>query len=831
MQKFIVTGMSCAACSARVEQAVQALPNVTSCAVNLLTKSMAVEGSASAKAIIDAVVAAGYGASQAGAKSTAQDPSEAAAEEIHALRTRLIASLIIGIPLLYLGMGHMLLGLPLPQALAQSTLAQGIVQMLLAGIVMVINQRFFTNGIKGLLHNAPNMDTLVCLGSGASFFWSVVVLLDLAMHGGGQADFYFESAGMIVALITVGKLLEAQSKGKTTDALKNLAKLSPKHATLVRGTQEIDVPIEEVMVGDIFLVKPGAQIPVDGLVLEGESSVNQAALTGESIPVDRKAGDRVFAATTNIQGFLRCQATHVGEDTSLAQIIQLVSDANATKAPIAKLADKISGIFVPLVLCLASITILLWILAGADLAFALARGIAVLVISCPCALGLATPVAIMVGSGLGAKHGILFKTAEALENTGKTAIVALDKTGTITTGTPAVTDVVPSEASDRTSLLTVLLALESQSEHPIASAIVAYAKAHNIERQPVTHFAATIGQGVTAKSTDETWAAGNLAFIETHAQISDALRSQAAQVSREGKTPIFCAKGSQILGFVAIADTLKADSKEAIADLKSMGIRVVMLTGDAKTTAKAIGDRAGVDGTVAGILPQQKDQYIQSFKTLGATAMVGDGINDAPALTRADTGIAIGAGTDVALDAADVVLLKNSLSDVAFAIRLSRATRSTIRQNLFWAFFYNSVGIPIAAGLLYPVFGITLSPILGALAMSLSSFCVVTNALRLNTISPKSPQKPIPNPVPIEAIERVVPKVLPQRILRIEGMMCPHCEKRVANLLLAHPEVVDAKVSHTSGTATLTLSAPLPNDVLQAEIAEAGYTLCESKEV
>ena len=852
MEQYNVTGMSCAACSARVEKAVKKVPGVTSCSVSLLTNSMGVEGTASPAAILSAVQEAGYGASPKNA--SASKPSDASADldaladhETPKLKRRLIASLGFLLVLMYFSMGHMMWGWPLPHWFDGNHVAMGLVQLLLAGIVMVINQKFFINGFKGLIHGAPNMDTLVALGSMASFVWSTYALFamtraqvdgsdELVMHY--MMEFYFESAAMILTLITVGKMLEARSKGKTTDALKSLMKLAPKTATLVRDGAEVTVAIADVQKGDIFVVRPGENIPVDGVVLEGTSAVNESALTGESIPVDKAVGDKVSAATTNQSGFLRCEATRVGEDTTLAQIIKMVSDAAATKAPIAKIADTVSGFFVPAVISIAVVTTIVWLLLGHELGYALARGISVLVISCPCALGLATPVAIMVGNGLGAKNGILFKTAASLEAAGRTQIVALDKTGTITEGAPRVTDLLPAEGVTETELLTLAAALESRSEHPLAKAVLADAEAKAITPPEVTDFAALPGNGLAAKLDGMDIYAGNAAFIQTRLTLPAALAQQAEKLAAEGKTPLFFGGAGRLLGVIAVADTIKEDSPEAIRQLQNMGIRVVMLTGDNQRTADAIGRQAGVDEVIAGVLPDGKEAVIRQLQASGKVAMVGDGINDAPALTRADTGIAIGAGTDVAIDAADVVLMNSKLSDVPAAIRLSRATLRNIHENLFWAFIYNIIGIPLAAGLFIP-FGLTLNPMFGAAAMSLSSFCVVSNALRLNLFDLHSTRhdhktaSPAAAPVQsaaennkksdAEASEVKTEDNPMKKTLKVEGMMCGHCEARVKKALEALPEVDEAVVSHEAGTAIVTLNAEVADDVLKNAVEAQDY--------
>lgn len=853
MEQYNVTGMSCAACSARVEKAVKKVPGVTSCSVSLLTNSMGVEGTASPAAILSAVQEAGYGASPKNASASktsdaSTDLDALADHETPKLKRRLIASLGFLLVLMYFSMGHMMWGWPLPHWFDGNHVAMGLVQLLLAGIVMVINQKFFINGFKGLIHGAPNMDTLVALGSMASFVWSTYALFamtraqvdgndELVMHY--MMEFYFESAAMILTLITVGKMLEARSKGKTTDALKSLMKLAPKTATLVRDGAEVTVAIADVQKGDVFVVRPGENIPVDGVVLEGTSAVNESALTGESIPVDKAVGDKVSAATTNQSGFLRCEATRVGEDTTLAQIIKMVSDAAATKAPIAKIADTVSGFFVPAVISIAVVTTIVWLLLlGHELGYALARGISVLVISCPCALGLATPVAIMVGNGLGAKNGILFKTAASLEAAGRTQIVALDKTGTITEGAPRVTDLLPAEGVTETELLTLAAALESRSEHPLAKAVLADAEAKAITPPEVTDFAALPGNGLAAKLDGMDIYAGNAAFIQTKLTLPAALAQQAEKLAAEGKTPLFFGGAGRLLGVIAVADTIKEDSPEAIRQLQNMGIRVVMLTGDNQRTADAIGRQAGVDEVIAGVLPDGKEAVIRQLQASGKVTMVGDGINDAPALTRADTGIAIGAGTDVAIDAADVVLMNSKLSDVPAAIRLSRATLRNIHENLFWAFIYNIIGIPLAAGLFIP-FGLTLNPMFGAAAMSLSSFCVVSNALRLNLFDLHSTRHDhktaSPAAAPVQSAaennkksDAEAPEVKTEdhtmkKTLKVEGMMCGHCEARVKKALEALPEVDEAVVSHEAGTAIVTLNAEVADDVLKNAVEAQDY--------
>ena len=850
MEQYTVTGMSCAACSARVEKAVKAVPGVTSCSVSLLTNSMGVEGTASASAIVKAVQEAGYGASpKAAAAETSSAELDALADhETPRLKKRLMASLVFLAVLMYFSMGHMMWGWPLPHWFDGNHVAMGLVQLLLAGIVMVINQKFFISGFKGLLHRAPNMDTLVALGSSASFLWSTYALFAMtrAQVDGNDAlvmhymmELYFESAAMILTLITVGKMLEARSKGKTTDALKSLMKLAPQTATLLQEGAEVTVPIAQVKKGDLFVVRPGENIPVDGLVLEGSSAVNESALTGESIPVDKAAGDKVSAATTNQSGFLKCEATRVGEDTTLAQIIRMVSDAAATKAPIAKIADTVSGFFVPAVISISVLTTLVWLLLGREFGYALARGISVLVISCPCALGLATPVAIMVGNGLGARNGILFKTAASLEAAGRTQIVALDKTGTITSGEPRVTDILPAEGVSESELLTLAASLEQKSEHPLAKAVLAYAETETIACPDVTDFAALPGNGLSARLDGMEIYGGNAEFIATKASVPAELQAEAARLAAEGKTPLFFGGAGRLMGVIAVADTLKEDSPRAIRELQNMGIRVVMLTGDNQRTADAIGRQAGVDEVIAGVLPDGKEAVIRRLQKSGKVAMVGDGINDAPALTRADTGIAIGAGTDVAIDAADVVLMNSRLSDVPAAIRLSRATLRNIHENLFWAFIYNIIGIPLAAGVFIP-FGLTLNPMFGAAAMSLSSFCVVSNALRLNLFDlhstkhdrkPKSAALPAAPVQPAAAENTAEPVSAPvvkednamKKTLHVEGMMCGHCEARVKKALEALPAVDEAVVSHEAGTAIVTLNAEVSDADLKKAVEDQDY--------
>ena len=854
MKQYTVTGMSCAACSARVEKAVSKVDGVTSCSVSLLTNSMGVEGSATDAQIVEAVEQAGYGASPKGtATESENDKANNSLEQLKAaqdalvdretpkLRNRLIASLIFLVVLMYFSMGHMMWGWPLPEFFNGNHVAMGLLQLLLTVAVMVINQKFFISGFKGLIHGAPNMDTLVALGSAASFGYSVYALFAMtAAQVNGDMDavmsymheFYFESAAMILALITVGKMLEAHSKGKTTDALKSLMQLAPKTATVVRDGVEQEISVDAVKKGDIFVVRPGENIPVDGEIIDGTTAVNESALTGESIPVDKQPKDAVSAATVNQSGFIKCRATRVGEDTTLSQIIQMVSDAAATKAPIAKIADRVSGVFVPAVITIAIITIIAWLIAGETVGFALARGISVLVISCPCALGLATPVAIMVGNGKGAKSGILFKTAASLEATGRTQIVALDKTGTITSGEPKVTDIVPDETffeetgNHAGKLLAIAASVEAKSEHPLAKAIMERAKTDEIAVAEVTDFSAVVGNGLTAILAGKMIKAGNLAFVSKFVKVSDDMRAKAVEFSKEGKTPLFFAADDRLCGIIAVADTIKEDSPEAVRQLKNMGIRVVMLTGDNEQTANAIGKQAGVDEVIAGVLPDGKEAVIRKLKKQGRVAMVGDGINDAPALTRADMGIAIGAGSDVAIDAADVVLMKSRLIDVPAAVRLSRATLTNIHENLFWAFFYNVIGIPLAAGLWYPLLGWKLNPMFGAAAMSLSSFCVVTNALRLNlcrVYDPKHDRKATSDRKnktnkPSESEEKSMTKTM-----NIEGMMCGHCEARVKKALEALDAVSEAAVSHESGTAVVTLSSDISDEKLKETVEAEDY--------
>lgn len=848
MEQYTVTGMSCAACSTRVEKAVSKVPGVTSCSVSLLTNSMGVEGTASADSIVAAVTEAGYGASLKGAeaesRSASADEDALKDRETPVLKRRLIISIGFLAVLMYFSMGHMMWGWPLPSWFEGNHVAMGLVQMILAGIIMVINQKFFVNGFKSLWHRSPNMDTLVALGSMASYVWSVFALFlmtDAEVHGDMAGvmkymdEFYFESAAMILTLITVGKMLEARSKGKTTDALKSLMKLAPKTAVLVQNGEEVTVPVEQVKKGDIFVVRPGENIPVDGIVLEGASAVNEAALTGESIPVDKTEGDLVSAATMNQSGYIRCEASRVGKDTTLSQIIRMVSDAAATKAPIAKIADKVSGVFVPVVITIACITTVVWLLLGREFAYALARGISVLVISCPCALGLATPVAIMVGNGLGAKNGILFKTAVSLEETGKMQIVALDKTGTITEGEPVVTDLIPVEGISETELLTVAYALEQKSEHPLAKAVIKRGQERSVDKLEVQDFTALPGNGLSAVLDGQRIVGGSMTFIKEKSGLSEAMQEICNRLAQEGKTPLLFTLDDKLIGVIAVADIIKKDSREAIRQLKNMGIHVVMLTGDNERTARAIGAEAGVDEVIAGVLPDGKESVIRKLKEQGKTAMVGDGINDAPALTRADMGIAIGAGADVAIDAADVVLMKSSLRDVAAAIRLSRATLRNIHENLFWAFIYNIIGIPLAAGA-WVHFGLTLNPMFGAAAMSLSSFCVVSNALRLNfcRLHDASRDKKIKSAIIKDTImntdsqeesemESGKEGTTMTKTMKIEGMMCGHCEARVKKVLEALAEVDSAEVSHEAGTAVVTLNSDVQDEVLKKTVEDQDY--------
>lgn len=845
MEQYQVTGMSCAACSARVEKAVSHVPGVTSCSVSLLTNSMGVEGSASPQDIIKAVEEAGYGASLKGAdsqQSSASQAAEALADhETPILKKRLIASVGFLLVLMYFSMGHMMWGWPVPQWFEHNHVAMGLLQLLLAGIVMVINQKFFISGFKSLWHRSPNMDTLVALGSMASFVWSVYVLFamtgaqvsgDMAAVENYMMDFYFESAAMILTLITVGKMLEARSRGKTTDALKSLMKLAPKTAVVIRSGQETTIPVEQVHKGDIFVVRPGENIPVDGVVLEGTSAVNESALTGESIPVDKAAGDMVSAATVNQSGFIRCEASRVGEDTTLSQIIKMVSDAAATKAPIAKIADRVSGIFVPAVITIAVITTIVWLLTGQTFGYALARGISVLVISCPCALGLATPVAIMVGNGMGAKNGILFKTAVSLEETGKVQIVALDKTGTITSGQPEVTDILPAEGFSEEQLLTLAFSLEQKSEHPLAKAVLKKAEERKLHAYEISDFQALPGNGLSGIMNSQTLMGGSMKFISSRVSVPDSLKQQAEHLAEQGKTPLLFASDNKLAGIIAVADVIKEDSPQAVKELQNMGIQVVMLTGDNEKTARAIGKQAGVDEVIAGVLPDGKESVIRSLKEQGKVAMVGDGINDAPALTRADIGIAIGAGTDIAIDAADIVLMKSRLSDVPAAIRLSRATLRNIHENLFWAFFYNVIGIPLAAGVWIPIFGWTLNPMFGAAAMSLSSFCVVTNALRLNLfkVHDASRDKKIKQAVSIlpekdynESNKEKETTSMVKITVNVEGMMCPHCEAHVNEAIKAAFQAEDVVSSHEKKTTVFTSPEHVDEDKIREVIKNAGY--------
>ena len=837
MRQYNVTGMSCAACSARVEKAVGKVPGVTSCSVSLLTNSMGVEGDVPPEQIIAAVEQAGYGASEKGAGEKKQSGADATAledKETPVLKRRLIASVGFLLVLMYFSMGHMMWGWPLPAWFDDNHIAMGLVQLLLAGIVMVINQKFFISGFKSLWHRSPNMDTLVAMGSMASFLWSVYVLFAMTraqVDGNMEAvmdymmDFYFESAAMILTLITVGKMLEARSKGKTTDALKGLMNMAPKTAVLVKGEKEVTVPIEQVEKGDIFVVRPGESIPVDGKILEGHSAVNEAALTGESIPVDKEEGDMVSAATINQSGFIRCEATRVGEDTTLSQIIQMVSDAAATKAPIAKIADKVSGVFVPVVILIAVVTTIVWLLAGQTFGYALARGISVLVISCPCALGLATPVAIMVGNGMGAKNGILFKTAVSLEEAGRVQIVALDKTGTITSGEPRVTDLVCESGYDEKALLELAGALEKKSEHPLAKAVLLEIAQRKIATKEVEDFQALAGNGLTGILEGHRLLGGSMKYISSQVTVGKQVKNQAQILAKQGKTPLLFAKDDVLIGMIAVADVIKEDSPKAVQELQNMGIRVVMLTGDNEQTAKSIGAQAGVDQVIAGVLPDGKEAVIRKLKEYGKVAMVGDGINDAPALTRADIGIAIGAGADVAIDAADVVLMKSRLSDVPAAVRLSRATLRNIHENLFWAFFYNIIGIPLAAGVWIPIFGWTLNPMFGALAMSLSSFCVVSNALRLNLFKVKDSHRDykIKNEVTLPQWEASKGEKNMTKTMTIKGMMCGHCEARVKKTLEELEHVSEAQVSHEKGTAVVCMETEVADEVLKKAVEDQGY--------
>lgn len=832
MKQYNVTGMSCASCVARVEKAVNKVDGVTSCSVNLLTNSMSVDGDVKSSDVISAVEKAGYGASLKGNSSKENKTNDEPLKDTETpkLKKRLFSSLVFLLLLMYISMGHMMWGFPLPSILANNHIAMGLIQLLLTGIIMVINQKFFVSGFKALIHRSPNMDTLVALGAGASFIYSVYALFamtnaqvnnDMSLVMKYMDEFYFESAGMILTLITLGKMLESYSKGKTTNAIKGLMNLAPKKATILVDNAEKVVPIEEVKIGDIFVVKPGENIPVDGVVIEGESAVNESALTGESIPVDKTVGDNVSGATVNQSGFIKCKATKVGEDTTLSQIIKMVSDASATKAPIAKVADKVSGVFVPIVISIAVVTIIVWLLCGATFGNALVRGISVLVISCPCALGLATPVAIMVGNGVGAKNGILFKNATSLETTGKVSYVLLDKTGTITNGTPVVTDIIPSENYTQDDLLSYASSLESKSEHPLAKAVVQKAIDSNIKTLDTTDFKSLTGNGVSAKINGKTIVGGSVKHISSIANIDENIIKQADDLATKGKTPLLFVMDNQLLGIIAVADVVKSDSPKAIKELQNMGIKVVMVTGDNEKTAQAIAKESGVDEVIAGVLPDGKEKVVTQYKEKGMVAMVGDGINDAPALTRADIGIAIGAGTDVAIDSADIVLMKSKLTDVSGAIRLSRGTLRNIHENLFWAFIYNVIGIPLAAGVWIPIFGWTLSPMFGAAAMSLSSFCVVTNALRLNFLNIRSSKRDRK----IKNITNKKEKNTMTTTLKINGMMCPHCEATVKTALESIDGVTSAEVSHESGTAVVTLSKEVSEDVLKKAVVDKGYTV------
>lgn len=832
MKQYNVTGMSCASCVARVEKAVNKVDGVTSCSVNLLTNSMSVDGDVKSSDVISAVEKAGYGASLKGNSSKKNKTNDEPLKDTETpkLKKRLFSSLVFLILLMYISMGHMMWGFPLPSILANNHIAMGLIQLLLTGIIMVINQKFFVSGFKALIHRSPNMDTLVALGAGASFIYSVYALFamtnaqvnnDMSLVMKYMDEFYFESAGMILTLITLGKMLESYSKGKTTNAIKGLMNLAPKKATILVDNVEKVVPIEEVKIGDIFIVKPGENIPVDGVVIEGESAVNESALTGESIPVDKTVGDNVSGATVNQSGFIKCKATKVGEDTTLSQIIKMVSDASATKAPIAKVADKVSGVFVPIVISIAVVTIIVWLLCGATFGNALVRGISVLVISCPCALGLATPVAIMVGNGVGAKNGILFKNATSLETTGKVSYVLLDKTGTITNGTPVVTDIIPSENYTENDLLSYASSLESKSEHPLAKAVVQKAIDSNIKTLDTTDFKSLTGNGVSAKINGKTIVGGSVKHISSIANIDENIIKQADDLATKGKTPLLFVMDNRLLGIIAVADVVKSDSPKAIKELQNMGIKVVMVTGDNEKTAQAIAKESGVDEVIAGVLPDGKEKVVTQYKEKGMVAMVGDGINDAPALTRADIGIAIGAGTDVAIDSADIVLMKSKLTDVSGAIRLSRGTLRNIHENLFWAFIYNVIGIPLAAGVWIPIFGWTLSPMFGAAAMSLSSFCVVTNALRLNFLNIRSSKRDRK----IKNITNKKEKNTMTTTLKINGMMCPHCEATVKTALESIDGVTSAEVSHESGTAVVTLSKEVSEDVLKKAVVDKGYTV------
>lgn len=832
MKQYNVTGMSCASCVARVEKAVNKVEGVTSCSVNLLTNSMSVDGDVKSSDVISAVEKAGYGASLKGNSSKENKTNDEPLKDTETpkLKKRLFSSLVFLLLLMYISMGHMMWGFPLPSVLANNHIAMGLVQLLLTGIIMLINQKFFISGFKALIHRSPNMDTLVALGAGASFIYSVYALFamtnaqvnnDMSLVMKYMDEFYFESAGMILTLITLGKMLESYSKGKTTNAIKGLMNLAPKKATILVDNAEKVVPIEEVKIGDIFVVKPGENIPVDGVVIEGESAVNESALTGESIPIDKTVGDNVSGATVNQSGFIKCKATKVGEDTTLSQIIKMVSDASATKAPIAKVADKVSGVFVPIVISIAVVTIIVWLLCGATFGNALVRGISVLVISCPCALGLATPVAIMVGNGVGAKNGILFKNATSLETTGKVSYVLLDKTGTITNGTPVVTDIIPSENYTENDLLSYASSLESKSEHPLAKAVVQKAIDSNIKTLDTTDFKSLTGNGVSAKINGKTVVGGSVKHISSIANIDEKIIKQADDLATKGKTPLLFVMDNRLLGIIAVADVVKSDSPKAIKELQNMGIKVVMVTGDNEKTAQAIAKESGVDEVIAGVLPDGKEKVVTQYKEKGMVAMVGDGINDAPALTRADIGIAIGAGTDVAIDSADIVLMKSKLTDVSGAIRLSRGTLRNIHENLFWAFIYNVIGIPLAAGVWIPIFGWTLSPMFGAAAMSLSSFCVVTNALRLNFLNIRSSKRDRK----IKNKTNKKEKNTMTTTLKINGMMCPHCEATVKTALESIDGVTSAEVSHESGTAVVTLSKEVSKDVLKKAVVDKGYTV------
>lgn len=830
MQQFTITGMSCAACSARIEKAVSKLPGVTSCSVSLLTNSMSVDGSANPQDIIKAVEHSGYGASLKGSDDTTSQQSRAdetsGSGETHSLKLRLISSIVFLVPLMYLSMGHMMWGWYIPDILADNHIAMGLIELLLTAVIMVINQRFFISGFKSLFRGAPNMDTLVSLGAGASFVYSTYALFAMTnaqLNGDMNGvmtymhEFYFESAAMILTLITLGKMLEAYSKGRTTDAIKSLMSLAPKTAVVIRNGEEQTVPVEQVRKGDIFLVRPGENIPVDGVVLDGETAVNESALTGESVPVDKQSGDAVSAATINQSGFIRCEATKVGQDTTLSQIIKMVSDASATKAPIAKIADRVSGVFVPIVIAIAVVSTVVWLVCGQSFGFALARGISVLVISCPCALGLATPVAIMVGGGIGAKHGILFKTAQSLEEAGKVRTVALDKTGTITSGKPRVTDIIPADGVTSDELMRIACSLEIKSEHPLARAIIDKAEEMRLECGEINDFKALTGSGVKGTINGQEIIGGNLKLIGENAVVPDKMSKTADALAQSGKTPLFFSKGGALLGIIAVADVIKEDSPEAVRQLRNMGIRVVMLTGDNERTANAIGKQAGVDEVIAGVLPDGKGEVINRLKEHGKVAMVGDGINDAPALTGADVGVAIGAGTDIAIDAADVVLMKSRLSDVPAAIRLSRATLKNIHENLFWAFIYNVIGIPLAAGVFIAAFGWKLNPMYGAAAMSLSSVCVVTNALRLNLFKVYNTGKDR------KSKRKMKEKRAMKKTLKIEGMMCPHCEATVRKALEELSQVESAEVSHEKGLAVVTLSADISDELLRKTVEDKGY--------